>query len=68
MVLNQELQNVLDGGKGPTLKKVLQTMMRYGELFGAEQRMAPISGEYNHLVTSFGLKALTPRCTAFSIS
>ena len=59
MELNQELQAVLDGRKGKTLQKVLQTMMRYGELFGADA-MVPISGQYNHLVTSFGLKALTP--------
>ena len=31
--------------------------MRYGELFGAES-MVPVTSEYNHLVTSFGLKAL----------
>ena len=59
MELNQELQAVLDGEKGATLQKVLQTMTRYGELFGADA-MVPISGQYNHLVTSFGLKALTP--------
>lgn len=59
MQLNEELQAVLDGEKGATLKKVLQTMMRYGELFGADA-MVPITSRYNHLVTSFGLKALTP--------
>lgn len=59
MQLNQELQAVLNGEKGATLQKVLQTMMRYGELFGADT-MVPITSRYNHLVTSFGLKALTP--------
>jgi hypothetical protein len=59
MQLNAELQAVLDGGKGATLQKVLQTMMRYGELFGADA-MVPITSRYNHLVTSFGLKALGP--------
>ena len=59
MQLNEELQAVLDGKKGATLQKVLRTMMRYGELFGADT-MAPVSSQYNHLVTSFGLKALTP--------
>lgn len=34
-------------------------MMRYGELFGADA-MVPITSRYNHLVTSFGLKALGP--------
>ena len=59
MQLNQDLQAVLDGKKGATLQKVLRTMMRYGELFGADA-MVPITSRYNHLVTSFGLKALTP--------
>lgn len=59
MELNQELQEILDGKKGETLKKVLRTMMRYGELFGADA-MVPVTSRYNHLVTSFGLKALTP--------
>ncbi|MBQ3575541.1 MAG: DUF521 domain-containing protein, partial [Clostridia bacterium] len=31
----------------------------YGELFGAD-KLVPITSKYNHLVTSFGLKALTP--------
>lgn len=59
MELNQELQAVLDGKKGATQQKVLKTMMRYGALFGADT-MVPITSKYNHLVTSFGLKALTP--------
>ena len=59
MELNQELQEILDGKKGETLTKVLRTMMRYGELFGADA-MVPVTSRYNHLVTSFGLKALTP--------
>lgn len=59
MQLNEELQLIADGKKGATLQKVLKTMIRYGELFGADS-MEPISSEYNHLVTSFGLKALTP--------
>ena len=31
----------------------------YGETFGAE-KMVPVTSEYNHLVTSFGLKMLGP--------
>ncbi len=59
MQLNEELQAVLDGKKGAARQKVLKTMMRYGQLFGAEN-MVRVSGQYNHLVTSFGLKALAP--------
>ena len=59
MILTQEQQSILNGEKGETLAKVMETMVRYGELFGAES-MEHITGKYNHLVTSFGLKALKP--------
>ncbi len=58
MQLNEEQRAILNGSKGETMAKVMQTMVRYGELFGAE-RMVPVTSEYNHLVTSFGLKAMT---------
>ncbi len=59
MTLTAEQQEILDGKKGETLAKVMETVVRYGELFGAE-KLVPITGRYNHLVTSFGLKALGP--------
>ena len=59
MKLTADQQAILDGEKGETLAKVMQTLVRYGELFGAES-MAPVTSQYNHLVTSFGLKALGP--------
>lgn len=59
MKLNKEQQAILDGEKGETLAKVMQTIIRYGELFGAE-KLVPVTSKYNHLVTSFGLKALGP--------
>lgn len=59
MELTKEQKEILDGAKGETLAKVMETMVRYGELFGST-RMIPITGKYNHLVTSFGLKALGP--------
>lgn len=59
MKLTEEQQQILDGKKGETLSKVMQTVIRYGELFGAE-KLIPITSEHNHLVTSFGLKALGP--------
>ena len=54
IILSEEQKAILDGQKGPTMAKVMQTLMRYGEIFGAE-RMVPITSQYNHLVTSFGL-------------
>ncbi len=57
--LTKEQQDILDGKQGEVLAKVMNTLVRYGELFGAEC-MVPVTCNYNHLVTSFGLKALTP--------
>lgn len=59
MKLTEEQEAVLNGSKGETLSKVMETLVRYGELFGAES-MVPVTESYNHLVTSFGLKALGP--------
>ncbi|MBR1985218.1 MAG: DUF521 domain-containing protein, partial [Clostridia bacterium] len=59
MKLNKEQTAILNGEKGETLAKVMQTIIRYGELFGAE-KLVPVTSKYNHLVTSFGLKALGP--------
>ena len=57
--LTNEQKAILEGSKGETLAKVMESLVRYGELFGATE-MVPISSKYNHLVTSFGLKALGP--------
>ena len=59
MKLTEEQQAILDGAQGETLAKVMKTMVMYGETFGAE-KMVPVTSEYNHLVTSFGLKMLGP--------
>lgn len=59
MKLSKEQEAILNGSKGEVMAKVMETMIRYGELFGAD-RMVSITSEYNHLVTSFGLKALGP--------
>ena len=59
MKLTADQQAILGGEQGETLAKVMETLVRYGELFGADS-MAPVTSRYNHLVTSFGLKALGP--------
>lgn len=59
MKLSEEQEAILNGSRGEVMAKVMETMIRYGELFGAEG-MVPITSEFNHLVTSFGLKALGP--------
>ena len=59
MILTQEQQAILNGEKGETLAKVMKTLVMYGDAFGAE-KMVPVTSKYNHLVTSFGLKMMTP--------
>lgn len=59
MKLTEEQSAILNGSKGDTMAKVMETLVRYGELFGAD-KMVPVTSKYNHLVTSFGLKALAP--------
>ncbi len=59
MNLTKEQQAILNGEKGDVLARIMKTLIRYGELFGADS-MVPVTSKYNHLVTSFGLKALKP--------
>ncbi len=59
MKLTKEQQAILDGEKGETLAKVMKTIVMYGDAFEAE-KLVPITSKYNHLVTSFGLKVMSP--------
>lgn len=59
MQLTEDQQAILEGKSGETMAKVMKTLVMYGETFGAE-KLVPITSKYNHLVTSFGLKAIGP--------
>ena len=59
MLLTKEQQAILNGEKGETLAKVMKTLVLYGDAFEAE-KLVPITSKYNHLVTSFGLKVMSP--------
>ena len=59
MQLTDKQQQILDGAQGETMAKVMKTMVMYGEAFGAK-KLVPITSKYNHLVTSFGLKVMSP--------
>ena len=59
MYLTPDQQAILDGAKGETMAKVMKTLVMYGDTFGAD-KMVPVTSEYNHLVTSFGLKMMGP--------
>ena len=56
MKLTKEQQEILDGKKGDTLSKVMQTIVRYGELFGADKlvsKSTKFSSVFN--ITPFNL-------------
>ena len=59
MILTPEQQAILSGSKGDVMAKVMKTLVMYGETFGAD-KLVPVTSEYNHLVTSFGLKMMGP--------
>ena len=59
MYLTDEQQAILNGSQGETMAKVWKTLVMYGEAFGAD-KMVPVTSQYNHLVTSFGLKMMKP--------
>ena len=59
MYLTAEQQAILDGVQGEAMAKVMKTLVMYGETFGAD-KLVPVTSDYNHLVTSFGLKMMGP--------
>ena len=59
VILNEEQQAILNGSKGETMAKVMKTIVMYADAFEAE-KLVPVSSKYNHLVTSFGLKVMSP--------
>ncbi len=59
MQLTAEQQAMLNGEQGEVMAKVMKTLVMYGETFGAE-KMVPVTSEKGHLVTSFGLKMMSP--------
>ena len=57
MKLTKQQQEILDGKQGEVLAKVMKSLVMFGDAFGAT-KMVPVTSEYNHLVTSFGLGML----------
>lgn len=58
MLLEGQDREILEGRKGQTLQKVLESVVLYGEAFGA-LKLVPLDGPV-HLVTSFGIPLLRP--------
>ncbi len=59
MQLTEKQQQILNGAEGEVKAKVMRTIVKYGEAFDAD-KLVPVTSKYNHLVTSFGLKMMTP--------
>ena len=59
MILNEELLAVQRGEQGETMRKVLNTLVMYGEAFGAE-RMVKITGKMGHAVIGTGSMTWKP--------
>ena len=59
MKLTDEQLGILNGERGETLAKVMETLVRFGDVFGAE-KLVPVTHKQGHLVTSFGIGLLKP--------
>lgn len=59
MTLSKEELAILNGAEGPTKAKIMETIVRYGDIFDAKRLVKVTHGE-GHLVTSFGLSLLKP--------
>ena len=59
MILNEELLAVQRGEQGEAMRKVLNTLVMYGEAFGAE-RMVKITGRMGHSVIGTGSMTWKP--------
>ena len=58
MKLTQEELDILEGKQGEVMAKILKTLVMFGEAMGATD-FVPVNN-CGHLVTSFGLKMITP--------
>lgn len=59
MKLGPNLVKILKGEEGETKRKILETLVIYGDTFNAK-RMVKITHGEGHLVTSFGTPIITP--------
>lgn len=59
MTLTDEEREILEGKQGSTKQKMMECLVRYGDIFHAK-RMVKVTHLEGHLVTSFGLQLLTP--------
>lgn len=59
MNLTQDQIDILEGKSGETMRKMMETLVLFGDIFGAK-RLAKVTHSEGHLVTSFGIPLLKP--------
>ncbi len=59
MELTLEQKEILEGKQGPTMAKIMETVVMFGDIFDAP-RLVKVTHDDGHLVTSFGIKLLKP--------
>lgn len=59
MTLTPEQKAILDGSQGETKAKIMETLVMFGDIFGAE-KLIEVTHNEGHLVTSFGIGLLKP--------
>ena len=57
MQLTPEQENILNGKEGETKAKMMETIVRLGDMFEAP-RLAKVTHKEGHLVSSFGIGLL----------
>jgi len=58
MFLTEDEKDILTGGQGETLAKIMKTLVMYGDTFHAE-KFVEVTGPGGHLVTSFGISIMS---------
>lgn len=59
MDLTLEQREILEGKKGETMAKIMETIVMFGDIFNAK-RLVKVTHDDGHLVTSFGISLLKP--------
>lgn len=59
MKLTEEQKAILEGKEGEIKAKVMETLVMFGDIFGAD-KLIPVTHKDGHLVTSFGIGLLKP--------
>lgn len=62
MKLTKEEQAILEGKQGETMQQIMETIVRFGDIFEAP-RLVDVTHHEGHLVTSFGIGIIKPLFT-----